>query len=177
MSVLEEQYSRPSAEADSRPALLAWLPRRLFEPSRPVSYLLLAWPLVAIPAVGLSFLAARFLHGQGAPDFKGAQGLLLLSSLVLFAPMVETLIMGTVLVVLRRFVGMGPAVLMSAAGWGIAHSLSAPAWGLVIWWPFLIFSTAFLVWRTHGFWRAWALVSLLHALQNLIPALLVTFRH
>jgi hypothetical protein len=97
----------------------------------------------------------------------------LFAMLVLVAPMLETLIMGSVLVLLQRLVGTGPAVLLSAAGWGLVHSLQAPAWGFVIWWPFLIFSTAFLVWRARGFWRAWALVSALHALQNLIPASLI----
>jgi hypothetical protein len=57
----------------------------------------------------------------------------------------------------------------------VAHSLQAPAWGLVIWWPFLIFSTVFLVWRERSLLGAFALVSLLHALHNLLPALRLVF--
>ena len=164
----------PPASRIERPKLLAFLPQRLFTAARPVGYLALAWPLVTLPALLLS-AGATALLGEGAnPDFP-QKGLTLVALLVLFAPMLETLIMGAVLEVLRRIVGFAPAVLLSAAGWGIAHSLSAPAWGLVIWWPFLIFSTAFLVWRPRGFWAAWALVSALHGLNNLLPGLLVAF--
>jgi hypothetical protein len=45
----------------------------------------------------------------------------------------------------------------------------------VIWWPFLIFSTAFLVWRQRSVLGAFGLVSLLHALHNLLPALGLLF--
>ena len=55
----------------------------------------------------------------------------------------------------------------------LVHSLGAPSWGLAIWWPFLIFSTLFVVWRQRGFWAGVAVASATHALQNLIPALVV----
>jgi len=45
----------------------------------------------------------------------------------------------------------------------------------VIWWPFLIFSTLFVVWRQRGFWTAVAVVATTHALQNLGPGLKVAF--
>ena len=65
------------------------------------------------------------------------------------------------------------AVLVSAALWGIAHSLQAAAWGLVIWWPFVIFSTLYMVWRERSVWAALGVVTATHALQNLGPALLI----
>ena len=49
----------------------------------------------------------------------------------------------------------------------------APAWGLVIWWPFLIFSTLFVVWRQRGFFAGVGVAAATHALQNLGPALLL----
>jgi hypothetical protein len=55
----------------------------------------------------------------------------------------------------------------------VAHSLAAPAWGLVIWWPFLIFSTLFVVWRQRGFLAGVGVAAAAHALQNLAPALLL----
>ena len=162
----------PPASRIERPKLLAFLPQRLFTAARPVGYLALAWPLVTLPALLLS-AGATALLGEGAnPDFP-QKGLTLVALLVLFAPMLETLIMGAVLEVLRRIVGFAPAVLLSAAGWGIAHSLSAPAWGLVIWWPFLIFSTLYVTWRGEGRGKALAIVASVHALNNLIPALLL----
>ena len=95
--------------------------------------------------------------------------------LVLFAPLVETLIMGGVLSLLLRIANPTAAILLSALGWGVAHSSQALGWGLVIWWPFLIFSTLYVVWRQRGFWVAIGVVTATHALQNLGPSLLVAF--
>jgi membrane protease YdiL (CAAX protease family) len=97
----------------------------------------------------------------------------LLFLLVVFAPVVETVIMGVVLLILDRIAGFLPAVLLSSLGWGIAHSLQATAWGLVIWWPFLIFSITFLTWRRRSLAAAFGLPMLVHGLQNLGPALLL----
>ncbi|HYI42775.1 MAG TPA: CPBP family glutamic-type intramembrane protease [Sphingomicrobium sp.] len=95
--------------------------------------------------------------------------------LVVFAPFVETLIMGAILLLLLRFASPTVAVLISAIGWGAAHSAIAPMWGLVIWWPFLIFSTLFVTWRQRSLTMAFLMPTLAHALQNLVPALLIGF--
>src|SRR5688572_470719 len=92
--------------------------------------------------------------------------------LVLFAPVVETLIMAFFLeVMLRLKVPPTAAILLSSAGWGIAHSLAAPAWGLVIWWPFLIFSTLYVTWRKRSLLAALAMPAAAHALHNLLPGI------
>jgi hypothetical protein len=83
--------------------------------------------------------------------------------------------MAGVLVVLLRFARPPAAILVSAAVWGIAHSLAAPAWGLVIWWPFVIFSTLYLVWRERSVMAALGVATATHALQNLLPALKIAF--
>ena len=87
--------------------------------------------------------------------------------------MIETLIMGGVLLLLLKFMRPTYAVIASAIGWGMAHSFQAPIWGLIIWWPFLIFSTVFVTWRRRSLWLAFALPMVIHGLQNLGPALLV----
>ncbi|MBW3535943.1 MAG: hypothetical protein KY453_12140, partial [Gemmatimonadetes bacterium] len=92
---------------------------------------------------------------------------------VAFAPIVETLIMGVVLLVLLLFVPPAAAILVSAIGWGIAHSLVAPIWGFVIWWPFLVFSTLFVAWYRRSIALAFGIPMCAHALQNLLPALLL----
>ncbi len=92
-----------------------------------------------------------------------------------FAPLVETLIMAAVLSLLAHFLSPTPAVLLSAALWGIAHSLQAAAWGLVIWWPFVIFSTLYMVWRERSIMAALGVATATHALQNLLPALTIAF--
>ena len=103
------------------------------------------------------------------------KGPVVLFMLVVFAPLVETLIMGGLISLFLRFASPTTAILLSAIGWGLAHSSQALGWGLVIWWPFLIFSTLYVVWRQRGFWVAVAVVTATHALQNLGPGLLVAF--
>jgi membrane protease YdiL (CAAX protease family) len=156
----------------ARPAPLAFLPRALFDPHRPLRYVLLAWVCAFFPSLLLSAVASNLLP-ESAPKFPEVDPGLLLFLLVVFAPVVETVIMGGVLLVLERLFGFLPAVLLSSLGWGIAHSLQAPAWGLVIWWPFLIFSITFLVWRRRSLAVAFALPMLVHGLQNLGPGLLL----
>ena len=84
--------------------------------------------------------------------------------------------MAGVLEVLLRLMRPVYAIVLSSVGWGIAHSLQAPAWGLVIWWPFLIFSTLYVTWRQRSVWAAIGIVFCVHALQNLGPALLLFIR-
>lgn len=145
-------------------------PRGLFRAEWPVAYLGKAWLLTFVPALALAALVGAAAGDGAQPDFPFGSWTIF-ALVVAFAPVVETLIMGSVLLVLRRFVSPVTAVVLSAAGWGIAHSLQAPAWGLVIWWPFLIFSIVFLVWQEQGLARAFAITSLLHAMHNLLPAL------
>ena len=92
-----------------------------------------------------------------------------LTGLVIAAPFLETLLMSGPLLLFHRLFGFAPAAFASAALWGGLHALAAPAWGLVAWWPFLIFSTVFLVWRREGYWWAVLIVTLIHALQNFVP--------
>lgn len=158
--------------AEQRPRVLSFLPRALFEPHRPTRYVAIAWACAFFPSLLLSALASHLVP-DSAPVFPQVDPTLLLFLLVVFAPVLETLIMGAVLLVLERFVGFLPAILLSSTGWGIAHSLEAPAWGLVIWWPFLIFSIVFLTWRKRSLFLAFALPILVHGLQNLGPALLL----
>jgi hypothetical protein len=119
-----------------------------------------------------ALLGRLILPNAQPPEFHVSGGLAIFA-LVIFSPVIETLIMGSVLLVLLRFVPPIAAIVLSAAGWGIAHSMAAPAWGLVIWWPFLVFSTLFVTWRDRSLLLAFALPMCVHALQNLPPALLI----
>jgi hypothetical protein len=119
-------------------------------------------------------LGALLLPHAEQPQFH-ANGAAAMFALVVFSPVVETMIMGTVLLVLLRFLSPAVAIIVSAIGWGIAHSTVAPIWGLIIWWPFLIFSTLFVAWRSRSLVLAFAIPMAVHALQNLVPALLVAY--
>ena len=153
---------------------LRFLPAAVREPRR-------AW--VAIPvgaalslagSLALSAIATISAPSLATPDFA-MRGTIVFLLLFLFAPFVETLIMAAVLSILARFVSPTAAVLLSAASWGVAHSLQAAAWGLVIWWPFVIFSTLYMVWRERSVLAAIGVATATHALQNLLPALKIAF--
>ena len=168
-----------SAEASARGGRLSladgplsFLPRPLLEPRRPALAIATAWATTFFPSLALAAIVSFLLPSAAQPQFD-VNGGLALFLLVFFAPFFETLIMGAALVLLLRVTTPAVAVLVSSAGWGIAHSLAAPAWGLVIWWPFLVFSTLFVVWRKRSMIVALAIPATVHALHNLPSALLL----
>ena len=165
--------SRPPARLldDS---FLKILPTALREPRRASLAILVGWLLSLSGSLLLAAVSRSLAPELPAPQFamKGPVAFLLL---VAFAPLVETLIMAGFLSLLLRFLPPTVAIVASALGWAAAHSAQAIGWGLVIWWPFLIFSTLYVVWRQRGFWIAVAIVTATHALQNLGPGLLVAF--
>lgn len=136
--------------------------------------LAVAWVTAFVPALVLGAAVAAVMPDEAMPKFPPVDWNLFLL-MVVAAPLLETLIMGTALVLLRLLLSPTMAVLVSAVGWGIAHSAAAPAWGLVIWWPFLVFSTLFLTWRGRSLFAAVGMAAAAHALHNLPPALLLVF--
>ncbi len=148
------------------------LPAALAEPRKPLRAVVIGWLFACPPSILLAVIAEWLLPNAGRPSFEVA-GVETVALLVLFAPFFETLIMAAVLELLLRFVPPAVAILASAIGWGVVHSLAAPAWGLVIWWPFLIFSTLYVTWRKRSILAALAIAFTVHALQNLGPALLL----
>jgi len=160
-----------------RPPHLRLLPRFIGDTGHPRAlYILKAWLLTLLPSLALALLVGMVLiaiYGEPrAPEFPH-QGLLLAFMLVFFAPVVETLIMVPPLLLLNRLLGPAPAAILSAAGWAVAHSLQEPAWGLVIWWPFLVFSSILLVWREKSLATGMLIVIAIHAMQNAVPGLLL----
>jgi hypothetical protein len=155
-------------------SLLRFLPRAIRTPEQPLRAIAIGW-LTAFPASILFAILGSLLIPQAQqPEFHATGGLAMFA-LVIFSPVVETLIMGAVLLVLLRLFSPTVAILVSAIGWGVAHSSLVPIWGLVIWWPFLIFSTLFVTWRERSLWLAFLIPMCVHALQNLIPAALIAY--
>ena len=161
-----------AAAGSRRVPNLPFLPQALFEPRRPLIAILVGLVTALVPSLLLSALVQWLLPSASGPKFA-LDGALAIFALVVFAPVLETLIMGAVLLVLLRLISPTAAVLVSSAAWGVAHSLAAPIWGLIVWWPFLIFSTLFVTWRTRSLAAAFAVPAAAHALQNLGPAILV----
>ncbi|MCJ8189760.1 CPBP family intramembrane glutamic endopeptidase [Sphingomicrobium aestuariivivum] len=155
--------------------LPALVPPFLARPTRPGLTLVLAWLTTILGSLMLAAIVQSIAPQSESPDFTGLSGGLALFALIIFAPFVETLIMGFFLSILLRFLSPAWAIIVSAIGWGIAHSVQAAAWGLVIWWPFLIFSTLYVVWKQRSL--AWGLFMpfMVHAMQNSLPALAVAY--
>jgi hypothetical protein len=148
------------------------LPNALREPRRPLLALGIAWATAFLPSLPLGAAVSAFLPRDALPDFPVVDWNFFFL-IVVAAPLFETVLMGAALLLLRLFLSPTSAVLVSAVGWGIAHSAAAPAWGLVIWWPFLVFSTVFLTWRSRSLFAAVGMAATTHALHNLLPALLL----
>ena len=155
-------------------SFLKVLPPPLREPRRAWLAILTGWALSIVGSLLLAALFAALVPQLKGPDFpiKGWPALL---ALVVFAPLIETLIMAALIWLFERVLPTTGAVVASAIAWGAFHSTQAAGWGLVIWWPFLIFSTLYVVWRQRGFWIGVGVAAATHALQNLGPGVLIAF--
>jgi hypothetical protein len=134
--------------------------------------LAIAWATAFLPSLLLGAAVSAMLPRSALPAFPTVDWYIFFL-IVVFAPVLETMIMGAALLLLRLVLSPTHAVLVSAVGWGILHSTAAPAWGLVIWWPFLVFSTVFLTWRSRSLLAALGMAAATHALHNFLPALLL----
>ncbi|NUT01571.1 MAG: CPBP family intramembrane metalloprotease [Sphingomonas sp.] len=152
---------------------LNFLPKPIREPRNAPVSTVTAWATSFFPSIALSFLLAQVFPDAAHPDFGDLSPAMLMFAVVVFAPVLETLIMGTVLLILLRFVGPVAAILISAIGWGAAHSWQVPIWGLTIWWPFLVLSTLFVTWRQRSLWLAFLLPMIAHGMQNFPTGLLI----
>jgi len=144
----------------------------LLEPRRPLRAILVGWLATSVPALLLAAIAARLFPHAASPDLPHG-GLFPFVLVVLISPLLETMIMAAIIEIGLLILPPLAVVILSSIGWGLAHSLAAPAWGLVIWWPFLIFSTLYVTWRGEGRGKAIALVATVHALNNFLPALVL----
>ena len=155
-------------------SFLKYFPAAMREPRRAWLAILTAWALSIAGSIALAAVSKAVAPALPTPEFP-MKGPIAFFMLVVFAPFVETLIMAGLLSLFLRLLPPATAILLSALAWGVAHSSMALGWGLVIWWPFLIFSTLYVVWRQRGFWVAVGVAATTHALQNLAPGLVVAF--
>lgn len=140
-------------------------------------YIRRAWLIGLIPSllIATALEAAGLLTDQTGLDMlrRMPAGEMLLAVLV-FAPVVETLLLALTLFILRRFIRRPLGQAAAAAGiWGLLHLSNGPMSPLIIAWPFFVFSVAYQAWRPRGWLRAFTVVTAIHFLQNLLPALLL----
>ena len=154
---------------------LCLFPKPLREPRRAWLAIPLAWLLCIIPSLAFAYLVQAIAPQLDLPEFpiKGHLGFF---ALAVFAPIVETFILAAFIMLLRMAFSPTVSVFLSAIGWGVAHSIQASAWGFVVWWPFLIMSMLYVVWRQRGFWIAIAIPAAVHMLQNAGPAYQVAYQ-
>ena len=147
------------------------------EPERPALTILIAFALSLGGSLALAALIGALLPEAQAPDFSWylGKGMFTVVVLALITPAIETLILAGIASTLLRWMRPVHAVLLSSLGWALAHSTSAPIWGLVIWWPFLIFATLYLVWKKRSLWWGLFIPFAIHALQNLPMAVAIGY--
>jgi hypothetical protein len=156
-------------------SFLKILPAPLREPRRAWLAIPIAVALTLSGSLVISLLLKTIAPELTPPDMSQLKGMRGFLALDLFAPFVETVIMAGFLALFLRFMSAGAAVATSAIGWGIAHGSQAIIWGPVIAWPFLIFSTLYVVWRQRGFWPAVGVAATTHMLHNAYPSWVVAF--
>jgi hypothetical protein len=154
---------------------LRFLPAPLREPRRAWLAIPIGWALSFLGSLVLAIVVHWIAPDAKAVEVPKLPAWLVIAAFAVFAPVVESILMGLLLKLLQRWLMPATAVLVSAVCWGIFHSLQVPVWGLAIWWPFLIFSTLFVVWQRRGFWTAVGVAAATHSLQNLAPSLAMAY--
>jgi membrane protease YdiL (CAAX protease family) len=158
-------------------SFLRFLPAPLREPRRAWLAIPLAWVLSFLGSLALAAMVRWISPNAETVEIPPLPAWAIILGLAVVSPVVESILMGLGLKLLLSRMAAGPAILVSAIFWGMVHSLQVPVWGLAIWWPFLIFSTLFVVWRQRGFWVGVGVASAAHFLQNLGPSLAIAYPH
>jgi len=144
-------------------------------PLRMKKYILLMALTSLIPSLLLSVVVTSCGVNDVGPEFdpRIPAGLTVLGIAVI-SPIIETLLMSLIFLILSFFIRSGLTLaIISAILWGLLHSLLAPAWGLIVWWPFFVFSCAYLTWRKQSWLKAVWVTTCIHFLQNLIPSIVI----
>jgi hypothetical protein len=154
---------------------LSFFPKPLREARRVWLAIPLAWLFCIVPSIALAYLVQAFAPQLHMPEFP-IKGHVAFLALAVFSPIIETLILAAFITLFRLVFSPTVSVFLSGIGWGVAHSTQASAWGLVVWWPFLIMSMLFVVWRERGFWIAIIVPAAVHILQNAGPAFQIAYQ-
>lgn len=142
-------------------------------------YSLTLFPIAFIPSILLLLLAIGLFTALGV-DIESLKGpehpasLVMFFAYVVFAPLVETWLLGLMLGLLTQAT-QGPAKAAAIASllWGIAHGLTGWLRFFGSTWSFFIFACAFLAWRERSYRQAFAAAAIPHALINLSATLLI----
>jgi hypothetical protein len=93
---------------------------------------------------------------------------------VIFSPVVETLMLAFLVMLLRKiFRSDRNVALASAAVWAVLHSLITIRWGFSVFVSFYMMTLCYLVWSRSSVFRALLITAAIHASINLVPSLYV----
>jgi hypothetical protein len=130
--------------------------------------------LADLPVAFAVQLALNAATGTTWPELPAEALPRLLLALCVFTPLVETFAMAVIIFLLRRFLSRTEYIpWVAALLCAVAHSLFKPWWGLEIFWSFVIFSLCYTAWEKKSLLQAFWMTASLHALHNLIPALVM----
>ena len=162
---------------------MQYLLRFLLAPSMALwKYCLCLAPLTVVPAVLLSILAILLADAVGVdvaaysgPAREATLGSFF--SMVVFAPIVETLILSWLLKVLLSTSLSSVASAVVAAGlWGLLHGIFTPFWFFGAAWGFFVFSCGYIAWRHVSYGQGFLAASVPHALANSMILLFIWSR-
>ncbi|WP_152682715.1 hypothetical protein [Caenimonas sp. SL110] len=152
----------------------------LFEQSPPLwRHILLLWPMAVLPALAVGGLAHLIAHALGVGQAFGLgahPGVSLASAFqsILFAPLVETLLLA-LLIEACAFFRLNKLLIAVIAGViaGLLHAIASPIWFFTSAWAFFVYACAYLAWRPSSVPVAFTAAALVHALNNLVAAVLL----
>lgn len=158
-------------------SFLRFIPGFLREARRPWLVLPVCWVLTLAGAALIATLLGEIFPQVEQPDFGFlvGKGWLTVLAIAVITPLVETLILAVICSLLLRFLRAEWSIFLTALGWGVAHSYQAPVWGLVIFWPFIIFTTLYVVWRQRSVFAGIMMAWIAHFLHNLLSSVAIGF--
>ena len=166
-----------SAEPARQSPDLSFLPALVREPRRPLLTILVCWLMAIGGALLIAAIVRTIVTDAESPDFSWliGKGFITVFVLAIATPLIETLILAGTTSILLRFVKPQYAILISSLGWALAHSNNTRVWGLVIFWPFIIFTTLYVVWKQRSLVWGIAMPWAVHGMQNLFPAIAIGY--
>ncbi len=150
-----------------RDALLAPPDGRLLQRSLLNAVLSLVGSMLAV-ALALGVVLWMGVQPESIESPEHTLGWSGLFGMVLFAPVVETLMLAGLLALLPERWGIVPRAIVSGLLWGGLHGLFAPMWFFGTAFAFFVFSCSYMTWRPVSFRHGFLAGAIPHALQNLV---------
>ena len=141
-------------------------------------YLVKSYLLAFIPVQVLAlFISFMNIDGSNSDDYlldQSEQILEIVAGFVFIAPIIETILMALFITAISLIIkNVYTVSFITALIAGLIHSLFMPFWGIHIFWPFFIFSMAFLTWRKISFIKGFLMANAIHLLYNIVPTIAI----